>query len=156
MALGSTSDLVPFAAQAAQRDILLWTTRDGREIPLDEMSDDHIANAVRVLTVWRSRLKTRGDGDDGVMRDLKAAITRFKELQRRRRKAQNQDSRKAQSRSTAPADDDGGITPVIAQTPGSVRPNFKRDHPSSDARQPHASGRSSSGFARRRKPVAST
>ena len=44
-----------FSARLAQREILLWTTKDGREIPLDEMSDDHIANATRVLTLWKSR-----------------------------------------------------------------------------------------------------
>ena len=85
MALARRTDLVPFAARQAAREILLWTTRDGREIPLDEMSDEHVANAVRVLSLWRSRLKKRG-GDEAVVADLKAAITRFKALQRRRRK----------------------------------------------------------------------
>lgn len=73
-------------ARAAQREILLWTTRDGREIPLDEMSDEHIANAVRVLMLWRSRLKKRG-GDEAVITDLAHAISRFKSIQRRRLKA---------------------------------------------------------------------
>ena len=76
---------VQFSARQAQREILLWTTKDGREIPLDEMSDDHIANAVRVLTLWRSRLKKR-DGGDPVLRELADAIARFKRLQRQRRK----------------------------------------------------------------------
>ena len=75
-----------FSAQAALREIVLWTTKDGREIPLDEMSDDHIANAVRVLTVWRSRARKRDSGDP-VVRELAAAIDRFKRIQRMRRKA---------------------------------------------------------------------
>ncbi len=75
-----------FNARAAQRELLLWTTRDGREIPLDEMTDDHIANALRVLVVWRSRAKKRDETAD-VVRDLRDAIERFKRIQRQRRKA---------------------------------------------------------------------
>jgi hypothetical protein len=85
MALVRSPDPALFARQA-QREIQLWTTKDGREIPLDEMSDEHIANAVRVLTLWRARLKKRGD-DSGVVRDLADAVARFKGIQRRRRKA---------------------------------------------------------------------
>ncbi|MEQ1696439.1 MAG: hypothetical protein ABL901_11420 [Hyphomicrobiaceae bacterium] len=84
MALVRSPDPALFARQA-QREILLWTTKDGREIPLDEMTDEHIANAVRVLTLWRARLRKRGD-DSGVVRDLADAIARFKGIQRRRRK----------------------------------------------------------------------
>jgi len=84
MALVRSPDPALFARQA-QREILLWTTKDGREIPIDEMSDEHIANAVRVLTIWRGRLRKRGD-DSGVVRDLADAIARFKAIQRRRRK----------------------------------------------------------------------
>ena len=74
------------AVRQAQREIILWTTKDGREIPLDEMSDDHIANAVRVLTLWRSRVKKRA-GDSAVLKDLGQAIDRFKRIMRQRRKA---------------------------------------------------------------------
>ena len=73
-------------ASAAIREIELWTTRDGREIPLDEMSDEHIANAVRVLSKWRSGLK-RARPDDPVIGDLDAALDRFKRLERDRRRA---------------------------------------------------------------------
>ena len=76
---------VQFSARQAQREILLWTTKDGREIPLDEMSDDHIANAVRVLTVWRSRAKKRDSGD-AIVKELADAIDRFKRIMRQRRK----------------------------------------------------------------------
>ena len=75
-----------FSVRQAQREILLWTTKDGREIPLDEMSDDHIANAVRVLTLWRARAKKR-DGRDPVVKELGDAIDRFKRIMRQRRKA---------------------------------------------------------------------
>ena len=79
-----------FSARAAARDLVLWTTKDGREIPLDEMSCDHIANAIRVLALWRTRIKKRSrDGtvvDDSIVRDLADAISRFKAVQRRRRK----------------------------------------------------------------------
>jgi len=85
MALVRSPDPALFARQA-QREILLWTTKDGREIPIDEMSDEHIANAVRVLKIWRGRLRKRGD-DSGVVGDLADAIARFKGIQRRRRKA---------------------------------------------------------------------
>ena len=75
-----------FSAAAVQGEIVLWTTKDGREIPLDEMSDDHIGNALRVLTVWRARVKKR-DTADPVVAELAAAIDRFKRIQRQRRKA---------------------------------------------------------------------
>jgi hypothetical protein len=75
-----------FSARAAERDLLLWTTRDGREIPLDEMTDDHIANAIRVLTLWRSRAKHR-DTNDPIVGELRDAIDRFKRIQRTRRKS---------------------------------------------------------------------
>lgn len=75
-----------FSARAAERDILLWTTKDGREIPLDEMTDDHIANALRVLTLWKSRAKKR-DAADPIVRELADAIDRFKRLTRQRKKA---------------------------------------------------------------------
>ncbi len=73
------------SARAIEREILYWTTKDGREIPLDEMSDDHIANAVRVLTVWRMRSKKR-DRSDPILRDLADAIARFKVIMRQRRR----------------------------------------------------------------------
>lgn len=72
-------------ARVIEREILLWTTKDGREIPLDEMSDDHIANAVRALTLWRMRSRKR-DRSDPVLRDLTDAIVRFKAIMRKRRK----------------------------------------------------------------------
>ena len=80
-----------FSARQAQREILLWTTRDGREIPLDEMSDDHIANAVRVLTLWKSRAKKR-DARDPIVRELADAIDRFKRIMRTRRKSAARES----------------------------------------------------------------
>jgi hypothetical protein len=39
--------------------IPIWTTRDGRDIPLDEMSDQHIANAIAVLIPWRRDCRKR-------------------------------------------------------------------------------------------------
>jgi hypothetical protein len=86
MALGGAVDAFRGKASDAAREIVLWTTRDGREIPLDEMSDDHIANAIRVLSLWKQRLKKRAS-DDPVIDELKRAIDRFKEIERRRRKA---------------------------------------------------------------------
>jgi hypothetical protein len=80
-----------FSARAAERDLLLWTTRDGREIPLDDMTDDHIANAIRVLTLWRSRAKQR-DAKDPILMELRDAIERFKRIQRSRRKATQRDN----------------------------------------------------------------
>ena len=79
-----------FSARQAQREILLWTTKDGREIPLDEMSDDHIANAVRVLTLWRSRAKKR-DVSDPIVKELGEAVDRFKRIMRQRRKLASRD-----------------------------------------------------------------
>ena len=79
-------DTAHFAARQAQREIVLWTTKDGREIPLDEMSDAHIENAVRVLSKWRAQLKKR-DKDNPVIRELADAVARFKRIMRQRRKA---------------------------------------------------------------------
>lgn len=42
----------------------IWTTRDGREIPIREMTDTHLANCIRIL---------RGcavDGTDGEFLDM--------------------------------------------------------------------------------------
>ena len=41
--------------------ILIWTTRDGREIPLDELSARHIDNALSVLIPWRGDCRKRGE-----------------------------------------------------------------------------------------------
>ncbi len=88
----------PDPIRATQRqaalELTIWTTKDGREIPLDEMTDDHIANAVRVLTRWRSRLR-KLDRTNPMLPNLADAIARFKRLQRRRAKANTP----AQSRS---------------------------------------------------------
>lgn len=134
----------------AQREMLLWTTRDGREIPLDEMSCDHIANAVRVLSLWRSRLKKRDadDSDSETVRDLANAISRFKLIQRQRRKLAD--------RATRDAPDEG--EPSVSQpdkdapTPQARTSNFKQPRETSPSTQ--SSPRST--FSRRRKPVAST
>jgi hypothetical protein len=75
-----------YAPPALARELLLWTTRDGREIPLDEMTDDHIANALRVLSVWRSRIKKQ-DAGAPIVAELRDAIERFRSIQRQRRKA---------------------------------------------------------------------
>jgi hypothetical protein len=80
----------------------LWTTRDGREIPLDEMSDDHVASAIRVLSAWRNGLRRKArkrkpasddrnppaaNGPaDPILADLDHAIDRFKRLERDRRR----------------------------------------------------------------------
>ena len=87
-------DPLQFAVRQAEREITLWTTKDGREIPLDEMSDDHIANALRVLTLWRSRLKMR-DTSNPIVNDLGDAIDRFKRIMRQRRKAVAREVKKA-------------------------------------------------------------
>jgi hypothetical protein len=75
-----------YAPPALMRELTLWTTRDGREIPLDEMTDDHVANALRVLSVWRSRIKKQ-DAGAPIVAELRDAIDRFKSIQRQRRKA---------------------------------------------------------------------
>lgn len=79
-------DPVQFTARQAQREIVLWTTKDGREIPLDEMTDAHIENAVRVLSKWRAQVKKR-DKNNPVIRELADAIDSFKRIMRQRRKA---------------------------------------------------------------------
>jgi hypothetical protein len=50
------------------------------------MSDEHVANAVRVLNLWRLRAKKQ-NADAALIRDLRDAIDRFKRLQRRRLKS---------------------------------------------------------------------
>lgn len=101
MALIRRPDRSPYQARQAAHEIALWTTRDGREIPLDEMSDEHVGNAIGVLSAWRARLKKR-DGDEGVLADLKAALTRFKALQRARRRAAPSQDRTSRFGKSAP------------------------------------------------------
>jgi hypothetical protein len=66
----------------AAGELRLWTTKDGREIPLDEMTPEHLLNAIRALTLWRARLRKRG-GSAETLRDLADAITRLKRQHRR-------------------------------------------------------------------------
>jgi hypothetical protein len=40
---------------------MIWTTRDGREIPLNELSARHIDNALAVLIPWRRDCRRRGE-----------------------------------------------------------------------------------------------
>lgn len=84
------------------REIELWTTRDGREIALDEMSNEHVASAIRVLSAWLKRLR-RSSGDAETIADLTAAIDRFKRLERDRRRAdRKQADGKRAARTSAP------------------------------------------------------
>lgn len=84
-----TTDLVPYAARRlaarAAEELVLWTTRDGREIPLDEMSDEHMRNAVAALSRWRARIR-RQPGHETTVSDIEDAISRFRRLLRRRAK----------------------------------------------------------------------
>lgn len=43
--------------------VLIWTTRDGREIPLSELDARHIDNALAVLIPWRGDCRKRGERD---------------------------------------------------------------------------------------------
>jgi len=140
MALPARIDGARVYGREAARELLLWTTRDGREIPLDEMSDEHVANAVRLLSLWRARLKKRG-GDEAILSDLKAAITRFKALQRRRRKQPRE------------ARDEANAKPSRLALPKPMRAksNFHKAGPQSS---PAASRPTR--WGRPRKPVAST
>jgi hypothetical protein len=88
------ADTAHFSMPALAQELILWTTRDGREIPLDEMTDDHIANALRVLSVWRSRIKKQ-DASAPIVAELRDAIERFKSIQRQRRKALPSEDRPA-------------------------------------------------------------
>lgn len=65
---------------------MLWTTRDGREIPLEEMSDEHVRNAIAALSRWRARIR-RQDGQQAMKRQLDDAIARFRRILRGRLKA---------------------------------------------------------------------
>jgi hypothetical protein len=96
------TDAAQDSMPALARELILWTTRDGREIPLDDMTDDHIANALRVLTIWRSRIK-KEDANAPIVFELRDAIDRFKGIQRQRRKAMP-----AEERSSRPSTGFGG------------------------------------------------
>lgn len=65
---------------------LIWTTRDGREIPLGEMSPEHIKNAVSLLTLWRRDCRARGELDTA--RELHTTLSTFRREVRRRLKAE--------------------------------------------------------------------
>lgn len=84
------TDLVPtdgrYLAACAAKEIVLWTTRDGREIPLDDMTDEHIRNAIAALARWRARIR-RQPGQEETRRSLEDAISRFRRLLRRRARA---------------------------------------------------------------------
>lgn len=70
---------------------VIWTTRDGREVPLVEMDDRHISNAVALLSQWRKDCLGRGEADTA--RDLKTTLGLFKAERRRRLKSQRDDAR---------------------------------------------------------------
>ena len=73
-------------AKAADAEVTLWTTRDGREIPLEEMTDHHIQNAIVALSRWRSRIR-REPGHEETVAKIADAVARFKRTLRRRAKA---------------------------------------------------------------------
>jgi hypothetical protein len=59
----------------------IWATRDGREIPLDEMHTPHVHNARKSMREW-----LKGEDDPDVRRDLARWHKRFgKELRKRQR-----------------------------------------------------------------------
>lgn len=90
MTTRSAGDLVPLAsrrlAARARDEIMLWTTRDGREIPVEEMGDDHVRNALAALARWRTRIR-RQPGQDDTLAAIEHAIALFRRVLRRRAKA---------------------------------------------------------------------
>lgn len=73
-------------ARRAREEVLLWTTRDGREIALEDMTDEHARNAIAALMRWRLRIR-RQPGSEDTVRDIEDAVSRFRRLLRRRAKA---------------------------------------------------------------------
>ena len=68
----------------------IWATRDGREIPLDEMPSPHVALARAKLKEW-----LKGERDPDVRRDLTSWAKRFsKELKARDKAWRDQYARK--------------------------------------------------------------
>lgn len=63
---------------------LIWTTRDGREIPLAEMEPSHLANAIACLGKWR--LDCRKTGRRSEARELSTTLTIFNKERKRRTK----------------------------------------------------------------------
>lgn len=76
---------------ALERDLNTWRTRDGREIPIRKMDDDHLLNAERFL---------RGDGEQPVASSKRFEGYRREKLQRLR----NELSRRALARLHTPID----------------------------------------------------
>ncbi len=64
--------------------LVIWTTRDGREIPLEEMEERHIVNAINVLAAWRRDARRRGEKT--TVRELQTTLGVFKREQKRRAK----------------------------------------------------------------------
>lgn len=59
----------------------LWQTRDGREIPLDQMFPGHIQNARKSIKDW-----SRGEEDPELRRELRGWMKKFgKELRKRQK-----------------------------------------------------------------------
>lgn len=83
------TSLVPTAgrrlALRAADELVLWTTRDGREIPLEDMTDEHMRNAVAALTRWRTRIR-RQPGQEATLAAIEDAVARFRRQLRRRAK----------------------------------------------------------------------
>jgi hypothetical protein len=72
------------------RDITPWITRDGRELPVLAMDNQHLHNAVAVMTGW-----SRAERDPDKKRELKDWLGQFKlELKRRRKAALNEMKRR--------------------------------------------------------------
>lgn len=62
-------------------DAPIWATRDGREIPLEEMAPQHITNARKSIKDW-----AKGEEDPELRRELRGWVKKFgKELRKRQK-----------------------------------------------------------------------
>ena len=64
---------------------VIWTRRDGSQVPLEDMEPSHILNAVALLKDWRRDCRARGERDTA--RELDATLSMFKREVKRRVKA---------------------------------------------------------------------
>lgn len=61
---------------------IIWTRRDGSQVPLEAMEPSHIVNAVALLKEWRRDCRARGERETA--RELDATLSIFKREVKRR------------------------------------------------------------------------
>lgn len=54
--------------------ILVWTTKDGRQIPINEMTDAHLVNTIRMLVRQQAEEEQRKQEEEEYLLQLEDAL----------------------------------------------------------------------------------